>query len=220
MRKAAYSPLVFSMAPPATYITSQPSASVGIPSPEAAVSHLAQAIPNHDQHNVLLPRPSSIPTIPVAAPAIDEYILLHNQKEDIDSELKELDEGLKTVDDEYYGRRKTLANYIDKELPAIHKAQIHDMVDALSIKQNEETLKLRAEYAALKVEQAEKRKALQEQQKVKTRRKENLDTAVGRQRQSMTKEQLLSFLDHYTVQHSASKRTKVDRNEAEVDEQD
>jgi hypothetical protein len=91
MHKAAYSPLIFSMASPATCMTSQPLVSVGTPSTGAAVSHFAQTIPKYKPHNALLPNPPSppnVPVIPVATPAIDEYILLHNEKERIYGELE------------------------------------------------------------------------------------------------------------------------------------
>jgi paraquat-inducible protein B len=154
-----------------------------------------------------------------------EYLDTQYRHQDIDDEIADMQANIRRINEGYNQRREELKTYIDKELSHIHGDQqrelirdIQAMYDEckakelalerdLKAKQLAEAQDLKAQYAQLKKEQQEENKALDARVQEKADLKNTLQQDLQRKRKSLTKEQLLAFVDDVS---SSRKRPKLE----------
>jgi chemotaxis regulatin CheY-phosphate phosphatase CheZ len=63
------------------------------------------------------------PTDRSAMRALDEYLELHDTKEELEHEMAVIENSIKEVNDSYGKQRRDLAYYVDKDLPKKYRAE-------------------------------------------------------------------------------------------------
>jgi hypothetical protein len=134
--------------------------------------------------------------------ALDEYLELHDTKEELEHEMAVIENSIKEVNDSYGKQRRDLAYYVDKDLPKKYRAE-HQTV---AVRQLDEVKWGKADYAKLKQAHEQEEKALSQQQWNKQDEKNTLENRLAEKMAELSKEQLLDFIHNQQDQSKKRKR--------------
>jgi hypothetical protein len=155
------------------------------------------------------PPPEDEVATKLAADGIGRYQALIDKRDSLDNEIKRIEsaatETKKTLND----RREKMRHSIDVEMKARHKEELQAAMDELKKKHKAEEVANKAAYQELKAEAINHdQKVVEQLEKVKKQQKAVIQD-LERQRKSLSREELLAFLERHTDNERAQKRRKV-----------
>jgi hypothetical protein len=147
----------------------------------------------------------STPTAMASLRSLDEYLAVHTENEELDTELASIQGDIEEITGTYLKRQSEMWHDIDKELPRKHSKAIAYAIAELKARQSEEASVLKAKYAVLKQEQEKETNALKQRQAERLARKEALSRELAERADGISKTDLL---DAFIAQSSANKKRK------------
>jgi hypothetical protein len=155
------------------------------------------------------PPPEDEVATQLAADGIGLYQALIDKRDSLDNEIKRIEsaatETKKTLND----RREKMRHSIDVEMKARHKEELQAAMDKLKKKHKAEEAANKAAYQGLKAEAINHDQKVVEQLEKNKKQQEAVIQDLERQRKSLSREELLAFLERHTDNERAQKRRKV-----------